>query len=175
VNASLSHGDAACPLHGRLDALGLEGLGDRRRCSQIDERLDEHVGSAPQVLDADVLVRVVARLRLAWEPHAEGDGVRHPLGVRATAAGAVARAAEHPDPIDLVLTDVVMPGMSGPELASRLAPLRPDAPVVYMSGYTADVIARRSLLPPGAWFLEKPFSEGDLLRKVREALSAAHR
>jgi PAS domain S-box-containing protein len=92
-----------------------------------------------------------------------------------TAASALARAADQPGPIDLVLTDVVMPGMSGPELASRLAPLRPEAPVLYMSGYTADVIARRSLLPPGAWFLEKPFSEGDLLRKVREALTAARR
>jgi two-component system cell cycle sensor histidine kinase/response regulator CckA len=65
--------------------------------------------------------------------------------------------------------------MSGPELASRLAMLGAETPVLYMSGYTADVIARRSLLPPGTWFLEKPFSEGDLLHKVREALTAARR
>jgi PAS domain S-box-containing protein len=89
-----------------------------------------------------------------------------------SAAGALARAGTQAEPIHLVLTDVVMPGMSGPELASLLASRLPAARVLYMSGYTADVIARRSLLPPGAPFLEKPFRGGELLRKVREVLGA---
>jgi len=87
-------------------------------------------------------------------------------------ASALERAARPSPAIDLVLTDVVMPGMSGPELAARLGAILPAARVLYMSGYTADVIARRSLLRPGAPFLEKPFLEDQLLRAVRQALAS---
>ncbi|HVR08686.1 MAG TPA: PAS domain-containing protein [Thermoanaerobaculia bacterium] len=89
-----------------------------------------------------------------------------------TSAASALERAPGAAAIDLVLTDVVMPGMSGPELAARLAAILPAARVLYMSGYTADVIARRSLLPPGAPFLEKPFSEDQLLRTVRQVLTA---
>ncbi len=72
--------------------------------------------------------------------------------------------------IDLVLTDVVMPNMSGRDLAARLAQLRPSLKVLYMSGYSSDIIARRGLLEDGITLLEKPFSPEQLAVKVREVL-----
>jgi signal transduction histidine kinase len=75
-------------------------------------------------------------------------------------------------PIDLLLTDVIMPGgMSGRDLAERLQASRPGLPVLFMSGYTADVIATRGILEPGITVVEKPFTTSDLLGKVRELLS----
>jgi two-component system, cell cycle sensor histidine kinase and response regulator CckA len=87
-----------------------------------------------------------------------------------TVAAALALACRHAGPIDLLLTDVVMPGMGGPEVAARLGALRPEARVLYMSGYPAAVIGQRQLLPAGTPFLEKPFTEESLLRKVRDLL-----
>jgi signal transduction histidine kinase len=74
------------------------------------------------------------------------------------------------NPIDLVLTDVVMPLVNGRELGERLSVERPGLRVLFMSGYTDDDIVRRGLLRPGSPFLQKPFMPGDLSRKVREVL-----
>jgi two-component system cell cycle sensor histidine kinase/response regulator CckA len=82
-------------------------------------------------------------------------------------------AAAHHGLIDAVLTDVIMPGMSGRELADRLRPLRPEAPVVYMSGYTDDAIGHHGLLDPGTLFLQKPFTADALLWKLHETLAVA--
>jgi PAS domain S-box-containing protein len=76
-------------------------------------------------------------------------------------------------PVRLVLTDVVMPGMGGRELAERLAALRPGMPLLYTSGYTDGEIARRGLLEPGAAFVQKPFAPDTIARIVRERLDAA--
>ena len=79
---------------------------------------------------------------------------------------------EHRAPIHLLLTDVVMPGMSGWELAERLAGARPEMKVTYMSGYTDDAIVQHGVLEEGTAFLQKPFSLDALARTVREVLEA---
>jgi PAS domain S-box-containing protein len=73
-------------------------------------------------------------------------------------------------PIDLLLTDVVMPGMNGRDLADRLRVVHPDMHVIYMSGYTSDTIVHHGVLREGIDFIEKPFSEEALMRKLREVL-----
>jgi CheY-like chemotaxis protein len=85
-------------------------------------------------------------------------------------AEALKIAQRHAGPLHLVLTDVVMPGMGGRELAQRLAPLRPELKLVYMSGYTGDAVVHRGLLDDGLPFLAKPFTPEDLALKVRVAL-----
>ena len=72
--------------------------------------------------------------------------------------------------IDLLLTDVVMPGASGPELTRQLVGQRPALKVIYMSGYADDAIVQRGVLKPGIAFLHKPFTSDTLGRKVREVL-----
>ena len=73
-------------------------------------------------------------------------------------------------PIDLLLTDVVMPEMSGKDLHFQIARIRPDVRVMYMSGYTANIIAHRGVLDEGVAFIQKPFSLQTLSEKIRAAL-----
>ena len=73
-------------------------------------------------------------------------------------------------PIHALLADVVMPGLTGPELAERLRCMRSEMKVVFMSGYTTEVIGQYGLLQPGAPLIGKPFTPDLLVRKVREAL-----
>ncbi|MDB4915020.1 MAG: domain S-box protein [Gemmatimonadetes bacterium] len=80
------------------------------------------------------------------------------------------RLFEQHDSIDVILTDVVMPGGSGPDLMRRLALQRPGLKVIYMSGYTEDAITHHGVLDPGIAFLHKPFTSETLGRKLREVL-----
>ena len=73
-------------------------------------------------------------------------------------------------PVDLLLTDVIMPGMSGRELADRLLESQPDLKVLFMSGYTDEAISQHGVLADGVSFLEKPFTPDLLLQRVREVL-----
>jgi PAS domain S-box-containing protein len=83
---------------------------------------------------------------------------------------ALALAETHPGPIDLLVTDVIMPRMSGPDLAARLRARQPGIRVLYLSGYTADQLQAQADLGREATLLAKPFASDGLLRKVREVL-----
>jgi CheY-like chemotaxis protein len=76
-----------------------------------------------------------------------------------------------PDPVDLVITDVVMPGMDGRELGRRLAQSKPTLPVLYMSAYDVNDIFRRGSPSTSAPFLQKPFPQDTLLTQVEQLLS----
>jgi len=88
-------------------------------------------------------------------------------------AEAIRISESHMGPIHLMVTDVVMPGMNGAQLASHLSSPRPEMKVLYVSGYTDDTIVRHGVLEPGLAFLQKPFSPKTLARKVGEILATA--
>ncbi|HXL08180.1 MAG TPA: PAS domain S-box protein [Gemmatimonadales bacterium] len=85
---------------------------------------------------------------------------------------AIELSARHAGAIAVLVTDVVMPGMSGRELAERLAPTRPEMKVLYTSGYTDDAMVRQGVLNAGVAFLQKPFVPDSLARKVRDVLDS---
>ena len=140
----------------------------------------------PQADPADVVVETPAVLA---RPHAgtqtvllveDEDGLRelskrllqrhgYTVLVAADAAEALRLFAEHPS-IDILLTDVVMPGASGPELTRQLMEQRPALRVIYMSGYTEEAIAQHGVIKPGVAFLNKPFTSDALGEKIREVL-----
>ena len=92
--------------------------------------------------------------------------------VAANGAAALQLVEQKPERIDLLLTDVIMPGLNGRALAERLEILQPSLKVLYMSGYTDDAIVNHGVLESGTQLLHKPFSEESLIRKVREVLDA---
>ena len=85
---------------------------------------------------------------------------------------ALATLEGYREPIHLLLTDLVMPQMSGKDLALRISPHHPEAAVLYMSGYTDDAIVRHGVLDANTFFLQKPFMPSVLVKKVREVLDA---
>jgi len=85
---------------------------------------------------------------------------------------ALAICQQHKGPIHLLLTDVVMPQMSGRQLAAHLSKLHPEMKVLYMSGYTDDAIIRHGVLEPGLAFIQKPFTIDTMIQKVREVLDS---
>ena len=86
-------------------------------------------------------------------------------------ADALRVMAEHAGPVHALVTDVVMPGVGGPELVRRLREVRPDLPTLFISGYTEEGVRTQGALHPDAAFLEKPFSPEELIRKVREVMA----
>jgi CheY-like chemotaxis protein len=87
-------------------------------------------------------------------------------------AAALEQARTREGRIDLLLTDIIMPGMSGRRVAEEFAFLRPDAKLLFMSGYIDDAIVRRGVLDAGIPFLQKPFTVEELAGKVREVLDS---
>jgi CheY-like chemotaxis protein len=138
---------------------------------RVDEPVAAEVPEAPAPSGGPETVLVVEdeeALRTITREILEEQGYR--VIEAQSGAEALAVAGRHTGPIHLLLTDVVMPGMSGRTLAEALLPVRPEVRVVYMSGYTDDVIAHRGVLESGSLLLEKPFTALALLRCVREAL-----
>jgi YesN/AraC family two-component response regulator len=99
-----------------------------------------------------------------------------PLGYKVISCGdsgeAFRVAGELTGALPLMITDVVMPGLSGPMLAEAVASIRPDTKILFTSGYTADEFARNGAPGTERAFLTKPFSRDDLVRKVREVLDS---
>jgi two-component system cell cycle sensor histidine kinase/response regulator CckA len=85
-------------------------------------------------------------------------------------AEAISLVEARPEPIDLLITDVVLPEMMGPELARHLHQLRPGLRMLFLSGYTEGIVVDKGLLNDGAHFLQKPFTTDALESKVREVL-----
>ena len=115
------------------------------------------------VVEDDPLVRTIARRALTdagFEVVEASDG-----------GEALSLMAGH-EQIDVVLSDLAMPGLGGRELAQRLSAIRPGLPVVFMSGYTDDDLTRRGLLDAGIPYLEKPFSPEALARMIREIVNS---
>lgn len=139
-------------------------------------RVDEPAAQAPQprelgslagsetilLAEDDAILRPLAKALL------EKLGYKVLEGENAAAALAAARAYD--GLIHLLVSDVVMPGASGRELARRVAAARPETKVLYVSGYTDDAIVQHGMLEPGVNFLQKPFTPAVLARKVREVL-----
>jgi len=100
----------------------------------------------------------------------------HRLGYKiheaSSGADAVRIFAQHQNTIDLLLTDVIMPQMSGRELAERLKALQPLLKVLYISGYTDDMLAHHGVLESNVYLLQKPFAPDELAKKLREVLDA---
>lgn len=91
----------------------------------------------------------------------------------ASGSEALQKARDFSGTIHLLLTDVVMPEISGPELASQMASFRPEIKVIFTSGYTDDAIARQGVLDPSVAFIQKPYRPKALARKIREVLGEA--
>jgi two-component system cell cycle sensor histidine kinase/response regulator CckA len=90
--------------------------------------------------------------------------------VASSGVEAMEEVRDHPRGIDLLITDVIMPGMSGKDLAAELAEMMPTLRTLYMSGYTGEIIAKRGILDPEAELIQKPFSGAQLLERVQNLL-----
>jgi two-component system, cell cycle sensor histidine kinase and response regulator CckA len=133
--------------------------------SRISQRVVEGPGSETILLVEDEeAVRTMAQRML------ERNGYR--VIVARDPADALRIASEPERRIDLLLTDVVMPVMSGAALATQLRQLRPELEVLYVSGYTDGTVGAHGVLETGAFFLQKPFTSEQLIRKLRSVLDA---
>jgi PAS domain S-box-containing protein len=133
----------------------------------LDEPASRHAAGAATILlvEDESAVRRVAKRTLAESGYTVLEA--------ANGREALAVAAAHRGPIDLVLTDMVMPEMRGGELATKLREVRPESRLLMMSGYTEEAASRRAILEAGSAFLEKPFTASRLLERVHQVLGEA--
>ena len=125
---------------------------------------------APAVDEATILL-VEDEPTLLLLARRQLETIGHNVLAAPTPRAALELARAHAGPIDLLLTDVVMPEMSGRDLWQRLSALRPDVKCLFMSGYTANIIAHHGVLDEGVHFLQKPFTVQELAAKLQETLA----
>jgi CheY-like chemotaxis protein len=130
----------------------------------------EHSEAPPSGTETVLLAEDATAVRVAARQILERFG--YTVLEAANGTDALTIAQENGVRIDLLLTDVVMPEMSGRELVDKFAKLRPNTKVLFMSGYTDDAIVRHGVLRPGTAYLQKPFSPDTLARKVRSVLDS---
>jgi CheY-like chemotaxis protein len=126
-------------------------------------RVSERGGATILLAEDDTSVRELVRTMLTKKGYrvlCASDGEQ-----------AIDMASKHAGTIDLLLTDVVLPGLNGREVAERMRDARPDLRVLYMSGYTDDAILRRGVLTQRSSLIQKPFSAADLTSRVNELLA----
>ena len=124
----------------------------------------------PRGSETVLLVEDEAAVRDVTRAQLESLGYR--VLACANAAEALVVAAGQIEPLHLLLTDVVMPGMNGRELAARLTEARTDLRVLFTSGYGEEVVSRHGVLEPGVLLLQKPYALAKLASLVRDALQA---
>ena len=167
-------GDGACGTRGSSSSSSPYSKGARFEIylPRVDSEVEQPRRSLPLVecrgtetlllVDDDEQVRLVARSILRRHGYRVIDA-KH-------AGEALLYCEQHPGTIDLLVTDVVMPQMSGPDLAKRLAKDRPDMRVLCMSGYTDESVSQRGIPGTEMAYLQKPITPESLTRKVREVL-----
>jgi CheY-like chemotaxis protein len=101
------------------------------------------------------------------------ESVGYTIIPAASGKEALQKAADFNGTVHLLLTDVVMPELSGPELAAEMASLRPGIKIIFTSGYTDDAIARQGILDPTVAFIQKPYRPKALAKRIREVLSGS--
>ncbi len=142
---------------------------------RIDERAAVARRQEPGPLlrgsETALLVEDEASLRELLREVLEANG--YSVLVARDGAEALKIAQAHTGTIHIMVTDVIMPGMSGPKIVDLVAPTRPEMKVLFLSGYSDESVTRHALVGPGRAFLSKPFGPEVLLRKVRESLDAA--
>jgi two-component system cell cycle sensor histidine kinase/response regulator CckA len=140
-------------------------------------RVDAPVDAPPPTVNVNtsggsetiLVVEDEAGIRALIQRVLAGRGYRVLLASTPSEALAIERS--HPERIQLVISDVVLPEMSGPTLLNQLVANRPDMRVLYVSGYTDNAMLHRGVLGAGTPFLPKPFTASALLQKVREVLA----
>jgi two-component system cell cycle sensor histidine kinase/response regulator CckA len=155
------------PGHGTTFKIYLPRVAEQTETSESADGDDEEVpGGSETILLAedDSAVRGVVVSVLKQK------GYRVLQATNGTAAIELARS--HQGPVDLLITDLIMPGMTGRDLADALADHRPGTRILFMSGYTDDAVIRQRVLDEGTPFLQKPFTPRDLALKAREVLDA---
>jgi PAS domain S-box-containing protein len=130
---------------------------------EVETALPKPDGTTILLVEDDEIMRGLTRRQLAEHGYRVIEASNGKAALESLAA--------HPGRVDLLLTDVVMRGLSGPELVTRVSQSHPSVKVIYMSGYTGELIAEREILKSGIALLEKPFTRSALLKTVHESLA----
>ncbi|MBN1514852.1 MAG: PAS domain S-box protein [Phycisphaerae bacterium] len=156
------------PGHGSTLKVYLPAVLDAAETPRTAETAERPRGGTETILlcEDDLAVRQLTALML--------KGAGYHVLCAENGARALLLSAEHPGPIQLLITDVIMPDTNGKKLADEVMAARPDLRVLYISGYTSNVIAHHGVLNEGIEFLEKPFTRRSLLKRVREVLESGH-